>query len=340
MRRLQLDAFLTRVGWGHAQRESLAGDASARRYERLRNTGTSRPYRTAILMDAPPETGEDIALFAKLARHLRSLGLSAPEILAEDPALGALLLEDLGDDVFARVLEKDPAQELTLYLAAADALLAAQRGPLPPGLTDFDPREMSQKTDLICQWYLPVLGGPENCEQDLVDLLQPRLEEVFDQPSVLVLRDFHAENLIWLPGRRDVANVGLLDFQDAVLGHPAYDLASLLRDARRDVNQDVQDAVIEHFLSTSGYAADPFRQAFAVCSLQRNLRIMGVFTRLCVRDGKAHYPELMPRLWHNIQCDLAYPALADLAAWVHDTLPAPTPENIDRIQSQMGTRND
>ncbi len=325
-----LEVFLHLSGWGDARRGVLAGDASNRRYDRLTHPELGR----AVLMDAPPEKGEDIRPFIKIANHLRSASLSAPQILARDPEHGFMILEDLGDDLFARVLENDNGLEPTLYDAAIDALLTAQRQTPPEGLVHYGADEMVQTAMLATDWYLaftrPVSDAQRNEYSDLISGL---LHHHLTSPFVLVQRDYHAENLLWLPQRKGPARVGLLDFQDAMLGPDAYDLASLLKDARRDVSPEVQQAAFAAYLERSGTDAEPFRSTYALCSAQRNLRIIGVFTRLCIRDRKQHYPDLLPRVWRNLQDDLTHPALAELRSWVDAHMPPPDPPLIAKIKA-------
>ncbi|MEP2427182.1 MAG: phosphotransferase, partial [Tateyamaria sp.] len=165
------------------------------------------------------------------------------------------------------------------------------------------------------------------------DLLAP----LDPHAKVLIQRDYHAENLLWLPERQGAAQVGLLDFQDAVLGHPAYDLVSVMQDARRDLAPDTAPNMIRYFLDQSGHSAETFDTAYALLGAQRNLRILGVFARLCIRDGKAHYVDLIPRVWGHIQSNPSHPALAPIATLVTDTLPPPTAENLDILRSKCAT---
>jgi aminoglycoside/choline kinase family phosphotransferase len=325
-----MELFLTLSGWGQARRSTLAGDASNRRYDRLIHPELGR----AVLMDAPPEKGEDIRPFITIATHLRSAGLSAPQVLARDEAHGFLILEDLGDDLFARVLTQDLSHEAQLYDAAIDALIVAQNHAAPKGLAQYGADEMAQTAMLAPDWYLaqtqPVSDAQRGAFHDMVHGL---LDHHLTAPFVLVQRDYHAENLLWLPERDGVARVGLLDFQDAMRGPAAYDVASLLKDARRDVSPAIQEAALTRYITRSGVAEDAFRASYALCSAQRNLRIIGVFARLCIRDSKPQYPDLMPRVWANLQSDLAHPALADLKAWVDAHMPPPTPAIIAQIKA-------
>lgn len=310
--------FLTRAGWGAASRAKLAGDASFRRYERLHLDG-----RPAVLMDAPPPQ-EDVRPFLKIARLLLQHGYSAPGIMAEDAEHGFLLLEDLGDDLYARLIRQGN-DELPLYEAAIDFLLDLHRHAAPADLAPYDEARLIDELGLFTDWYLPALTGRDTAEaqrRDFQDLWQTLAPEVCRPPRILVLRDFHAENLIWLPQRSGAARVGLLDFQDAVAGHPAYDLVSLLEDARRDVSPDLAETMLRRYIAGSGFDEATFRRAYAILGAQRNLRIVGIFTRLWKRDGKPHYQAFMPRMWRLVEHDLAHPALADLRRWIDATVPA------------------
>lgn len=322
-------AFLARSGWGAALRQHLAGDASDRRYERLR-LGAA----TAVFMDNPPGGADDPAAFVAMARHLRGLGLSAPATLAEDVAEGFLLLEDLGDDLFARLLVAEPSRELPLYTAAVETLLHLQHAPAPQGLVNQTAADWAEAALFALDHYALAATGTRPDPAAFRAALQAALTAHADGPRVLILRDFHAENLLWLPGRQGLARVGLLDFQLGQMGQPGYDLVSLLQDARRDVSPETESALVAHFARTTG--ADPARFAahYATLGAQRALRILGIFARLCTQAGKPGYLRLIPRVWDQLQRNLAHPALADLRAVCDAVLPAPTPEILHRIEAQ------
>lgn len=324
-------AFLARAGWGAASRRPLAGDASNRRYERLSLNGAP-----AVLMDAPPDRGENVRPFTAIARHLSGIGLSAPRILAEDPDHGFLLIEDLGDDLFSRSAADAPEQERALYFAATDALIALHAAPLPSA-PDYGPDTMSDIAGLAVDWYAFGATGSRAGRPDLSAALRRAFAALPPWRPVLVLRDYHAENLLWLPGRPAPANVGLLDFQDAGIGHPAYDLMSLARDARRDVAPQTRAAMIDRYATRTGQEIDGFTRACATVSAQRNLRILGVFARLSLHFGKSHYIDLIPRVWRNLNADLAHPALADLRQTALGLLPAPTPDLLTRLKDKCAT---
>ncbi len=326
--------FLARNDWADATIAPLAGDASNRRYMRLSHPS----HGPAVLMGAPPEKGEDVRPFTRIARHLSSFGLSAPAILAEDEANGFLLLEDLGDDLFARVIPRDPALERPLYAAATDVLLTLHNAPLPSGLGPYSPHLMAGLAALAFDWYLAHARAPDPDARAgfLADFL-PLLEHHAAERTALVLRDYHAENLLWLPSRHGPARVGLLDFQDAMTGHPAYDLVSLLQDARRDVPPGIEQAMIACYIAGSGWNRDAFDTAYHLLGTQRNLRILGVFARLCLRDGKAHYVDLIPRVWDLLQRDLSHPALAPVAPLLRRVLPEPTPDTLRTLKEKCAT---
>lgn len=333
-RQRKLREFIDRAGWGPAAVTPLAGDASNRRYDRL----VQPDGRRAVLMDAPPAKGEDIGPFVRIATHLTSIGLSAPRIFAQNDTDGFLLLEDLGDDLFARVLARDPSLENSLYSVAIDALVHLHRAP-PPQLKRYDATTTTPLAALAFDWYQFGATGEVDAKASTSfrTVMRALLAPLDMHPQVLIQRDYHAENLLWLPDRQGPAQVGLLDFQDAMLGHPAYDVVSVLQDARRDVSAAVESRMITHFLDLSPQDGDEFRTAYAVLGAQRNLRILGVFTRLCLRDGKAHYVDLIPRVWSHIQTNLDHPALATVAVHINDALPPPTSDILDTLRAKCAT---
>ncbi|WP_136443433.1 aminoglycoside phosphotransferase family protein [Pacificoceanicola onchidii] len=318
-----MKAFLEKNGWADARREPLAGDASARRYIRLIGVSGS-----AILMEDPEG---DVALFARLARHLTSIGLSAPRILGEDSAAGLLLIEDLGDGLIAR-LASDAASEERLYLMATDALLALHKHAPPPGLETATPGRLADMIDLAFDFYAPGSTGKDKA----IAVFQSLLTQHAPTADVMILRDYHAENILDLPDRTGPARAGLLDFQDALIGHRGYDLISLLEDARRDVRPETVTACIRHYLDASNLPEDSFRAALAVLGAQRNLRILGVFARLAAARGKPHYIDLIPRVWSHLQNDLKHPAMAPLRPVIAN-LPAPTPDHLERLKAACPT---
>lgn len=325
--------FLAGAHWAAATRAPLAGDASNRRYERL-----SLDTRRAVLMDAPPDSGEDVRPFARIARYLAAQGLSAPRLIAEDTENGFLLLEDLGDALFARVVADDPTLETQLYEAATDVLVHLHAAAPPTDLPAYSPALMTRMSALAWQWYAAGADHPApKAEAAFTAAFQPLLEQEAADASVLIQRDYHAENLLWLPDRSGVARVGLLDFQDALRGHPAYDLVSVLQDARRDVPPAIERAMIARYCAATGRDRDIFDRAYHLLGAQRNLRILGVFARLCMTAGKSSYIDLIPRVWALLERDLAHPALAPIHAMITESLPPPTPDTLQRLKSRCAT---
>lgn len=320
-------AFVARHGWGCARRAPLAGDASFRRYERL----TDPSGATALVMDAPPPH-EDTRPFAALAAYLTGEGFSAPTIYATDHARGFLLIEDLGTATFTGLLANEPARETALYTAAVDTLASLHRRPAPASLPipdagtmaveGYDGAVLTREACLMTDWYLPEmgLGGPE-AGAALTAMLAPLVPAMQLQPPVLVLRDYHVDNLMHLPDRPGVRSVGLLDFQDALAGHPAYDLVSLLQDVRRAIPADLEEHLLARYLAATGADPDSFRRAYRLLGVQRNLKIAGIFARLWRRDGKPRYLSMIPRAWTLIARNLAEPEAAALKAWIDRVVP-------------------
>ena len=320
------DAFLARAGWGDAARAPLAGDASARRYLRLKRASGD----TAVLMDAPPGQADDPADFLRIAAHLAGLGLAPPRCLAADLPAGFLLLEDLGDALYPRAIAADPACEGKLYGAAAQVLAHLQAAPAPSGLPDLTAEDWAAAAGPALTHYAAAAADDAPDGTALLAALAEALAAHADGPRVLILRDFHAENLLWLPERAGLARVGLLDFQLAQMGQPGYDLISLVQDARRDLSPGVAEATVRAYADAAG-AAPGLDRALAVLGAQRALRILGIFARLCLDQGKPRYLSLLPRVWDHLQANLRHPVLAALAAECNGLLPPPTPAIIGRI---------
>ena len=329
-RKALAQTFLDHAGWGTAQRHFLAGDASERSYDRLR-----QGHETAVLMDAPPGRGDDPADFLRIAAHLRGIGLSAPQILASDVPNGFLLIEDLGDALFARELRTAPQHESRLYTGATDVLLHLQDHAPPAHLPNLSAADWAEAAAFALDWYARAITGANPVQRPaFVDALAQALHRHADGPRVLILRDYHAENLLDLPDRTGVARVGLLDFQLAQLGQPGYDLVSLLQDARRDVSPTVAQRMTLHFAAGKGLDAATLEASIAVLGAQRALRILGIFARLCLVAGKSGYVDLIPRVWGQLQHNLAHKALADLKTICDAALPPPTPQALNRIKDQ------
>lgn len=307
-----IDAFLAQAGWSGSAIEPLAGDASFRRYFRIR-----KGEKSAMLMDAPPPN-EDPVPFLRAAKWLDANGMRAPYILAEDAARGLVLLEDFGEARMRDYLDQWPGDEEAVYRGAVEALANLHR--LPPGpFLDYSLTEYQREARLFIDWYclaqnlyVDVAGYVAAWEEVLVQLL-PR-----QRPGVTVLRDYHAENIMLLSS---LDKQGLLDFQDALVGHPAYDLVSLLQDARRDVAPELEAKMFDHYVKISGQG-DEFFADYARLGAQRNAKIVGIFVRLWKRDGKPRYLDLIPRVWALLERDLSHPALAPVARWFDTNIPA------------------
>jgi aminoglycoside/choline kinase family phosphotransferase len=305
----EVHEFLARSGWEGARVEPLAGDASFRRYYRVLDGP-----RSAVLMDAPPPH-EDPRPFIAVAEWLVGRGLSAPEILARDLDTGLLLLADFGSSRLRETLDDDPRRERELYELATDVLVHLHGHPPMAGLKPHGLEQWLEELKLFTDWYCPAVG---------VDVdegaYQAAWRQVLDPVSrdglgpVTVLRDYHAENVMLVEGREGVAHFGLLDFQDALAGHPAYDLASVLEDARRDVPPSIEQAMIDRYVAATG-SGEAFGRAYWALAAQRNTRILGVFTRLWKRDDKPGYRRFQPRMWGLLERDLAEPHLAPVREW-------------------------
>ncbi len=354
-RQLAMTDFLKRSGWGDATVAPLPGDASTRRYARLTMGG-----RKAMLMDQPQGAeaptapadaseeerralgynalarlaGADCARFDAAAAWLRGQGLAAPDIFAADHARGFVILEDLGDDLFADVLTGGGNEE-ELYKAAVEVLARIHVHDAPTSLSPdkplfaYDQAAHVAETDLLIEWFLPLALGRAATDDEIEEhrmLWRAVLAGIGGRRMVFVHRDYHAQNLLWLPERNGVARVGLIDFQDAVAGSAAYDLISLIEDARRTVSPELAEIATIHYLAVMAAQGKPldedaFRHEMAVMAAQRNAKIVGIFARLYKRDGKARYLALLPRVWNYLERDLAHPALADLRAWYDRVIP-------------------
>jgi hypothetical protein len=304
--------FLVRAGWHDAEILPLAGDASFRRYFRV-----VAPGRRAVLMDAPAPH-EDPRPFLKVADHLIALGFSAPRTLAADLDHGLVLLEDFGDARMREVIDAAPEAEHRVYSDAVD-LLARLHQHEAANLPPYDETEYLRETALLTEWYAPALG----LQVDVAgyrDAWRQAIEPILTDRSVTVLRDYHAENIMLIEDRDGIEGLGLLDFQDALAGHPAYDLVSLLQDARRDVPEEIEAEMLQRYME----AARPdgsFTDAYWLLGAQRNAKIVGIFTRLWKRDGKARYLDYLPRVWGYLERDLEQPALAPVRAWFDANVP-------------------
>lgn len=314
-----IEDFLTAAGWYGAEHVPLADDASFRRYERVTLRG-----RSAVLMDAPPDK-ENVRPFITVDRLLRGLGLSAPVIRAEDVQQGFLLLEDLGDDTYTRVLAQG-GNEYELYSLATGALVTLHAKFRPNGqVPDYTADLLMREAELLIDWYWPAIKGSACSEPDralFTGLWRNALDHAYAVPSSLVLRDYHVDNMLHLPDRYGVQACGLLDFQDAVIGPVTYDLVSLFEDARRDVPPAMASDLIEQYLQQfPTIPRDAFALSYAILGVQRATKIIGIFTRLDRRDGKPGYLHHIPRVWRWLEGGLSHPMLHDLKHWYDTAFP-------------------
>lgn len=347
---------MSEAGFGGAARDPLAQDASTRAYERIAHNGA-----TAILMKAPPgneganppcppDADEEtrkalgwnalsrlaasrVEAFVAVGDHLSRHGFSAPKILAVDAEIGVAVIEDLGNDLYANVIAEGRADEVALY-AAAGQTLAALHAIAPPAslpsplgpwpILDFDRIALRENADLFVEWTPQFLGKDAVCAQDRASWCAIRddlIGEILTQPRAFTLRDYHAENVLWLPQRDGIARVGLLDFQDAVHGYRAWDFAMLLHDARRDVSPAAHTAAVRAYLDASGANEADFARELAIQGAINALRILGIFSRLVGRDGKQRYRDFMPREAGHLGAVMGHPRLKDLKNWVEKNAP-------------------
>lgn len=340
--------FLSQTEFAAAAFTPIAGDASTRSYRRARIGDKS-----AILLLAPPAAeapecppdaspeerarlgynacarlaGPNLTAFTAIARVLRDVGLSAPAIYADDPAKGFALIEDLGDDLYVKSASGD--DEAPLYENAVRALVHLHHAAPPPPrqanyrMLSYDATAMRAETHLLMEWYWELKTGHAP-SADLIAQYQGLFDAAIARlsaPSAIVLRDYHAENLLWLPHRDGVARVGIIDFQDGLIGHGAYDLVSLLEDARRDVAIDLQQAMIDFYVkdasqSIDNFDTDQFMLDYNILAAQRNAKILGIFARLYLRDKKNRYLDFLPRVEAHFARDLKRAGLEDISKFM------------------------
>ena len=352
-----LRAFIDTTPYADGAAEYLLGDASARSYARL-----VLPDRSAILMNSPRQPdgppirdgkpysalvhlAEDVTAFVAVGHELRRRGLAAPAIYAFDLDQGFLLIEDLGDRVFGAELARGTKID-ALYAPAVDVLLAIVNEPTAPllpieghapyRLPPYDADAMLTEALLLVDWFWPALNGrstPEEVRNAYVDLWQPLLTQAVVADNTLILRDYHSPNLMWLPERAGLQEVGILDFQDALLGPAAYDLVSLLQDARLDVPEALEARQFARYCAARSasdpqFSSDQFSVLYATLGAQRNSKILGIFARLAKRDGKRGYLAHIPRVARYLKRNLAHPTLAPLRDWYQRELPP-----LDRLPS-------
>ena len=327
-REQQICHFLNLAGWADADRTVLAGDASPRKYWRLKNGA-----RVAVLMDAVPQGGKTIQPFIEVAGILAHLGYSVPKVHMNDAALGFVLMEDLGDQLFARVIDTNAAAEASLYQCAVELLIDLAQRDTGSILAPYDQRMMAQLAGLAGSWY----AGSSHIAQKIEAAMLKQLSKLSDMPQVPVHRDFHAENLVWLKSRSGISRVGILDFQDAMLGPAGYDLVSLLYDARRDVSKDLANSLTRRYANALALNFKDFEISCAALTAQRSLRILGGFSRLSLHYEKPGYISLIPRVWGHLQWAISHPALRSLRDICDENLPAPTADALLDLRARCGT---
>lgn len=349
-----MEEFIARAGWGAADRTPIQGDASTRSYQRLTLNGTH-----AVLMNAPgadeapgePEgaslaerraigynatarlAGPHLEAFLTIARQLTMRGFSAPRIIAADFENGFALIEDFGNGDYARLIKADPELERPLYEGAVDVLAAIYRSTFPRRpqwegaawpIRDYDAVALLAETDLCLDYFAPDAGHPvgDKEREAFYSLWTEAFKALDSHVPGLALRDFHAENLFWLPDRSGQARVGLIDFQDALFVHPAYDLASLLEDIRRDVDPDLHEPLKQRFRDAAGIAHDDaFNAAYAVLAAQRATKLLGFPVRADRDFGKPQYRALLPRVTRHLRRNLGHPACEPLRDWFQRNIP-------------------
>jgi N-acetylmuramate 1-kinase len=343
--------FIAETGYREAVRTRLPGDASTRTYERLA-IGDKRvilmnspsrpdgpPVRDGKPYSAIAHLAVNVAPFVGMANGLRQHGLSAPAIHHADVAQGLLIIEDLGDE---KVVSGDPPAPISeRFETAVDVLLMLHRQPLPNVLAvapqvehripAYDADAFLIEAELLLDWFLPRLDAPipDGERESFRALWREHLQAAIDSPPTWVLRDFHSPNLLWLPERSELARLGILDFQDAVMGPAAYDLASLLQDARVDVSEQTELALLGRYVrgrrqTEPNFDSGQFIRMYVTLAAQRASKVLGIFARLDMRDGKPQYLRHMPRVWGYLQRSLSHPALENLSAWYIAHVPSLT----------------
>lgn len=323
MRDIVLKNSLANSPWRDCKLSPIAGDASARRYFRLLREEVS----VAILMDDPPDGSSATARFETIATELTTTGFAAPRIFLHDELRGIMIIEDLGRVDFASYLTQNPTDEYALYAAATDLISAIHLQRFEVNISKLTAPIAAKMIDLAALYYAPTAHNQEHLHDAMFRAFTENVSTDLD----LSLRDFHAENLIWRAGKTGLDRVGLLDFQDACYAPVGYDLMSLLRDARRDVDPVVADRMISRFCTAIRRPVQEMSAQLACISVQRNLRILGIFARLAQVAGKKKYLTLLPRVWSHLLTDLDHPAMADLRTVVFATLPPPDATTLKRL---------
>lgn len=319
-----IQAFVRQSGFGEHTLKPIMGDASRRRYIRV-----TTPQSSYIIMDAPPAL-EPLEAYISVCSFLHAQGYSAPRIVAKDVQNGLLLLEDLGDNLFSQMLAAPNLNlEEELYSEAVDLLASWHTSPSMQSasarvsLHPYSHSELMREVEIFADWYLPEVAAERYppLATEVLEIWRRILLKAPLASCYFVHRDYHASNLIWLKERKGNARIGLLDFQDAVWGDPAYDLVSLLEDARRDVSPELAEHMLDRYVDLTGQPMNLLKERYAILGAQRNMKIIGIFHRLNQRDEKPAYLKFLPRVWNHLQNDLAHPALAELKKWMNTSIP-------------------
>jgi len=324
-----INNFLNAQKWSVISRETIAEDASFRRYERIINKKGS-----VVLMDAPPEK-ENVHAFEVVTKILKAYGLSVPEILERDVSNGLLLLEDFGDHTYSKILDFDPDKGRSLYCLAVDVLIhlhkVSMESELMVMLPNYSTELLLQEANIFLDWYLPQFSETvvsKTMKEHYNKLWEELLKESSFADGVMVLRDYHVDNLMLLPKRKGISACGLLDFQDAVIGSGVYDLVSLLQDARRAIDSELviemKERYFEAFKKKNDLkfgSRDQFDLTFSVLGANRHAKVLGIFTRLAVRDEKPGYVAHIPHVWKLLDQSLTHPRLNGLRSWFDDVIP-------------------
>lgn len=321
----QVKSFLEVHGWAHSHSKILAADASMRQYFRLELRSKS-----AVLMDARRSSQQETQRFCYIAEWLKNNGLKAPEIFAQNLRVGLLLLEDFGDDLFAYLMEHDPLQTRRLYKTSVDMLIHLRCTPLPDWLSQPSSADLAEMISPFWESYADNAEFNMGVRRSISRNLQKILTVLDNGPKVVALRDCHAENLIQISGKSGLDAVGLLDFQDAFICHPAYDLVSLLQDARRDVPPELEQAMLDYYLLLSQEDPAGFLKAYRILGVQRNLRILGIFSALAEQQGKKKYVHLQPRVCAYVRRNLVHPVFDGLRDDLEPLLNRPVDQNLQR----------
>ncbi|MBU6475521.1 MAG: phosphotransferase [Alphaproteobacteria bacterium] len=327
LRKARREAFIASLGWKNVVLDPMKSDASFRRYYRVEGAPLKKPV---LLMEDPPDRPPVppfvmVEPFVKIVAHLRALGLNAPEVHFKDIPNGLLILDDFGDDTYTRLLDRGFAAK-PLYELAVDALAHLHKDPRRNDidLPRYDAGHLIDEAMLLLDWYYPRLTGRKpttEMRESFANVWWGLFKKFPEDQRTLVLRDYHVDNLMLVPDTKGLQSCGLLDFQDALNGQMSYDLMSLLEDARRDVPAGLQKHLYDRYMAAmmgAGFGRDGFDYSFRVLAAQRHAKVLGIFVRLCERDGKARYLRFIPHVHRLFVLSLGNPILKPLDQWFRD----------------------